>query len=335
MDNTSTIVTDQARLFQELIVPFFSEFTETFLPDMATFLDKKSISFVEAINEEKTASTENSSEVDLLFKARYKGQECLFLVHVEQQAQRQVKFGYRMFSKFARLHEKNTLPIYPIALFVHSSPWPEPYEYLVNFQGFDILHFQYRVVQLSRMRWQGYVQRANPIACTLASRMSMDEADKPQVKLKCLLVLHSLKLIPTQIRWLASFIDQSIKLDAMQSLTFKELLASLADSPEKNFLMETITSWTQEGIETGKKLGFQAGKQEGHKQGFEEGKHEGRQDVLCQVILRQLKHRFGDMNPVVEARMRALPQGKLEGLIEAVVDFKALTDLKDWLASGK
>ena len=53
-----------------------------------------------------------------------------FLIHVEAQARQQNSFPQRMFTYFARFHEKYGLPVYPIALFSFQTPKePEPDEY--------------------------------------------------------------------------------------------------------------------------------------------------------------------------------------------------------------
>jgi hypothetical protein len=55
-------------------------------------------------------------------KAKFRGKEAFFLIHVENQATAQEAFGQRMFKYFARLHEKYQLPVYPIVLFSYDSP---------------------------------------------------------------------------------------------------------------------------------------------------------------------------------------------------------------------
>ena len=54
-------------------------------------------------------------EVDLLMRARFRGEEAFFLLHVENQSTAQGDFPKRMFRYFARLTEKYDLPVYPVS----------------------------------------------------------------------------------------------------------------------------------------------------------------------------------------------------------------------------
>ena len=80
------------RLFKELIITFFAEFIELFLPELAGYLDKRSISFLD--KEIFTDVTSGQThEVDVIARARFRGQDSCFLVHVENQAQKQTGFN--------------------------------------------------------------------------------------------------------------------------------------------------------------------------------------------------------------------------------------------------
>src|SRR5262249_30351673 len=113
-------------------------------------------------------------EADLVVQAQLRGQESFILIHVEHQAQAQADFGRRMFRYFARLHDRYALPVYPIVLFSYARPRrPEPSVYRVMFGDWVILEFQYRVIQLNRLRWRDFVRRPNPIASALMAKMAI------------------------------------------------------------------------------------------------------------------------------------------------------------------
>jgi predicted transposase/invertase (TIGR01784 family) len=97
---------DHDRLFKELLTEFFVEFLELFFAELVRYLDGDSVEFLD--KEVFTDVTEGERhEVDLLVKARFRDQPSFFWIHVETQAQPQAEFARRMFSYFARLHEKN------------------------------------------------------------------------------------------------------------------------------------------------------------------------------------------------------------------------------------
>ena len=49
------------------------------------------------------------------------------------------------------------------------------------------------------------------------------------------------------------------------------------------------------------------------------------------LIVRQLKRRLGEVEPVLIERVRRLPIAQLEALAEALLDFSEVADLVDWL----
>src|SRR4051794_30131216 len=101
---------DHDRLFKELLRTFFVEFIEAFVPNVSEFLDASSIEFLDKEVFTDVASSDRH-EVDLLVKAKFKGEEAFFLIHVENQATAQEDFAARMFRYFARLNEKFRLPV--------------------------------------------------------------------------------------------------------------------------------------------------------------------------------------------------------------------------------
>src|SRR5579871_1959626 len=142
---------DHDRLFKELLTSFFIEFVELFRPEVAVYLDPASIEFLDkAVFTDVTVGERH--EVDLLVKARFQGENAFFLVHVENQSSTESEFPKRMFTYFARLHEKYNLPVYPVVLFSYDTPQrPEPTRYQVAFPGRTVLQFEYVVIQLNRL----------------------------------------------------------------------------------------------------------------------------------------------------------------------------------------
>ncbi len=147
---------DHDRLFKELLTTFFLDFLEVFCPELAKYLDRGSLEFLD--KEVFTDVTHGERhEVDLVAKARFRGQALGFLIHIEAQARQQHTFPQRMFMYFARFHEKYDLPVYPIALFSFQAPKElEPDEYRIDFPDLAVLSFRYRVVQLNQLAWQDF-----------------------------------------------------------------------------------------------------------------------------------------------------------------------------------
>jgi len=179
----------------------------------------------------------------------------------------------RDFQYFARLHEKHALPVYPIVIFSHASARPEPEVYEVDFPDLAVLRFCYRVIQLNRLSWRDFVNRPNPVASALMSKMKMTREERPRVKLECLRLLATLKLNRARMCLISGFVDTYLRLTWEETLKFNQEADSLLERKEKETIMELTTSWK------------------------EEGRLEGRYEANQQLVLRLLRHRWGSLDP--------------------------------------
>ena len=299
------------RLFKGLLTTFFVEFVQAFLPDMAAYLDTTSLEFLD--KEVFTDITVGESrEVDIVVKARFRGQDAFFLIHVENQSSAQSGFPKRMFLYFARLHEKYDLPIYPVVIFSYDKPKrAEPRRYTVAFPGETVLQFKYKVIQLNRLSWRQFVKQPNPVAAALMSKMKMSPQDRPRVKVECLRLLATLKLDPARTRLIGNFIDSYLKLTTVETKKYERELATLAPD-EKEATVEMMSSWERIGLE----------------RGLQEGRQEGKEDLVVRLITK----RFGSVSPQVTQRLDQMPTDQLDALGEALFDFSSVADLEMWLS---
>jgi len=302
---------DHDRLFKELLTTFFLEFIDLFFPDVSTYLEPNSLTFLD-----KELFTDITSgeqyEADLVAKVQFRGQESFFLIHVENQANAQSDFSQRMFRYFARLYEKFALSIYPIAIFSYNAPQRlEPNFHQVSFPDFDVLKFNYRVIQLNRLNWRDFLHQSNPVASALMAKMKMTESERVQVKVECLRLMTTLRLDAARMQLISGFIDTYLRLSAEQERQFQAQISTIKPDNRREEVMEIVTSWMQQGIEQGLQQGLQQGE--------------------VALILRQLNRRFGSVAPRLEAQIRSLSIEQLESLGEALLDFSAVSDLVSWL----
>jgi hypothetical protein len=334
---------DHDRLFKELLTTFFVDFLKLFAPDVVAFLDIDSIEFLDKeIFTDVTAG--ERYEADVIVKARFRGRDTCFLIHVEHQASKQGDFARRMFVYFARLHEKYGLPIVPIALFSYDVPkTPEPNFYEVAAAERTVMRFEYQAVQLNRLTWRDFLRHENPVAAALMAKMDIAVEDRPRVKLECLRLLATLKLDPARTQLISGFVDTYLRLSPTEEMRFETALAELVPQEERNGVMELTTSWMERGIEQGLQQGLLRGREEGREeglhQGLEQGLHQGLEQGLHQgevtVTLRLLKRRFGVLPETVTAQISALPLERIEALADALLDFNAPDDLTRWLDQNK
>jgi hypothetical protein len=310
---------DHDRLFKELLGTFFLEFIRLFLPDVALYLDPDLIEFVDKQTFTDVTRGEKH-EADLVVKTRFRGQAACFLVHIENQASPQQKFGKRMFRYFARLYEKFDMPICPVAIFSYDRPRRgEPSTFEVALPHFRVMAFQFKTIVLNQLNWRDFVEHPNPVAAALMAKMNIAPEDRPRVKLECLRMIATLKLDPARVRLLSGFVDSYLRLDAAEQQVFALNLEE-AGLAEKEDVMEIVTSWMEEGIEKGLALGR------------EEGLEEGRETAL-DITLQFLTRQVGALLPDAEAAVRALSLADLRRLGAALVEFRTAADLDAWLSA--
>lgn len=76
--------------------------------------------------------------------------------------------------------------------------------------------------------------------------------------------------------------------------------------------MELMNPWVKQGWEEGIQTGIQKGKEE--------------------LVVLQLKHRFGSVSSEMAERLNDLSSEQLNELAEALLDFKTTADLQIWLS---
>lgn len=302
---------DHDRLFKELLSNFFVEFVALFLPEISDYLDGD----VELHLLDKEVFTDvtigDSHLVDLVMKAKVRGKDAFFLIHVESQSRSDGGFPGRMFRYFARLTEKYDLPVYPVVIYSYKAPRrAEPNLYEVVFPDRTVLRFEYAVIQLSRMSWREFVERPNPVASALMARMRMAVEERPRVKLECLRMLAKLKLDPAKSKLIGGFIDSYLVLTAQEMKQYEREFSNLA-GPERKETMALVSSWEQRGID--------------------KGLTKGKEGLLVRQIGRHLFQ--GSMPSEAVARLDRLTADQLDDLGEALLDFETVADLDRWFES--
>jgi predicted transposase YdaD len=310
---------DHDRLFKELLRIFFFEFIALFLPDLAAYVDRDSIEFLDKEIFTDIASSERH-EVDLIAKARFRGLgERFFLIHLEDQAGPQADFPFRMFGYFGLLHRKFRLPVYPVALFTYDQPMrPEPEYYEVEFPDFSVLRFNFRVIQLNRLNWRDYLRNPNPVAAALMTKMRIAPEDRPRVKLECLRMLATLKLDRARATLITTFMDSYLKLTTAEAIAYNRQLETI-EPKEREEVMQLTNEWIEQG------------KIEGKIQGKIEGDLSGRRAL----VLRLLRHRLGEVPPETAEEIERLGGPQVDELGEAIFDFHDVNDVRSWLVARR
>jgi len=284
---------DHDRLFKELFSTFFLEFLDLFLPGVRAYVAAGSVVFVDKEIFVDVTSGERL-EPDLVARVRFKGQPACFIIHVETQHQSQRSFGRRLFRYFARLHDKYDLPVYPIAVFPFSSPRKaQSGAYRVEFPNKVVMDFRFDVIQLNRLSWREFVNRPNPVAAALMTKMNIAPGERARVKLECLRLLVTLKLNRAKIKLISGFIDTYLQLNDEEQLEFNQSVKELGIE-ETEGVMEIVTSWMEQGL------------RQGRTEGRQEGLIEGARDAVIDI----LEARFNKVPARLRRTLKSVDDGK-------------------------
>jgi hypothetical protein len=297
---------DHDQNFKELISTFFLEFLELFLPDIARNIDPESIRFMP---QEYFADLVEGDEkiIDLLIEVKLFGQDTTFLFHIEAQSYSESKINRRMFYYLARLHQNYVKAIYPIVIFSFDQPYrAENNTFKIEFPNLKVLEFRFHAIQLNRLNWRDYIDRPNPVAAALMSKMKVAKRDRPRVKAECLRLLVTLKLDPAKTRLISKFVDTYLRLNTQEEQTFQAELDKIGIA-QKEAIMQVTTSWEEKGIEKERRS----------------------------LVLRLLNRKVNVLPIEIQTQIEALSFDQLGRLSEALLDFNSTEDLNRWLAANE
>ncbi len=314
-------VIDHDRLFKELIATFFVEFIQLFFPEIINYLEPNQITFLD--KEVFTDVTEGEKyESDLVAQVQFRGQSSFFLIHLEAQSSSQPEFNRRMFTYFARLHQKFALPVYPIVIFSYDRPQKEAIrQYKIEFPDLKVLEFNYQVVQLNRLNWRDFINQANPVAAALMAKMKIAPRDRAKVKAQCLRLLVTLRLDAARMQLISGFVDTYLNLNSSEEIEFQQEISTFIQ-PEQEGVMQITTSWMRRGLEQGLEQGLERGLERGLEQGLARERN---------LIVRLIKRKLGAIDVALESRIITLTIDDLERVGEALLDFSTVEDLTNWL----
>ena len=74
--------------------------------------------------------------------------------------------------------------------------------------------FQFRVIQLNRLKWRDYVATPTPVATALMSKMQIARRDR--VKMQCLRLIVTLRLDPARSQLIAGFVRTYLQMTRLE-----------------------------------------------------------------------------------------------------------------------
>ncbi len=275
---------------------------------------------------------------DLLFRVRLTaGNELYVYLLLEHKSAPDKWVAFQLLRYLVRFWERlfeqgcqRLPPVIPIVFYHGAERWRVPLQFsaVVETAGLPILQkylpdFEYDLRDLS-LRVGTEIKGSPRLQTGLSLLRYIFSDDLGQRLPDIFRNLRELKLTDA-LNWLESLVsylssaNQQVKEKeiekAMEQVIHYEELGDAAP-----FARAWKERWKREGL------------QEGREEGREEGQQIGRQQGVFSLALRQTQHRFGQLDEVTHAQIRALPNELLEEFGEALLDFVSLTELQHWLA---
>lgn len=178
--------------------------------------------------------------------------DTLIIVHVEPQSTYQTDFHQRMYHYFSLLYNKYRRPTLPIAIFSYDDKHTEHNQFKIEFPFFDVLTFNFLMLELKKKNWRDYLESDNPVAAALLSKMGYQEEEKVQVKKEFLRMLVKMRLNPARIRFINDFFEEYLKLTEEEE---EELMREISHLENAEEFTQLSNSWEERGIRKGREEG--------------------------------------------------------------------------------
>ncbi|NOT59965.1 MAG: DUF4351 domain-containing protein [Acidobacteria bacterium] len=294
--------------WKEILDIFFEAAFEFFFPAAHEQIDwSRGYEFLDKELQKITADAALGRRVvDKLAKVWLKnGTELWVLVHVEVQGQRETNFAERIYVYHSRLFNRFNAPVATFVIFTDEEEHWRPAVYETELLGTE-LRLKFVTAKLTdyRQRLDELEQSANPFAVVvqahLIAQQTRDDARaRMQLRLAMTRRLYQRGFSKQQIIGLFRFLDWVLTLPEELSDEFDEQLTVIEEEQK----MEYITSTERRGMKK----------------------------EAVNIAFRLLQQRFGALDEATQSHIRALPLTQAEELIDSLLSFSSLAELKTWL----
>lgn len=321
-DGTSTSETpesDYDGAWKELLRSHLREALENCFPALANLVDwtfepewlDKEISQIVG------RSGHKNREVDVLFKVRLKdGEDQWILCHLEIQTSYEVDFAFRLDLYNSGLKWMFQREILTLVILADLRPNWHPDEHRFEMGGF-LSHRRFPVCKILDRLASDWVDNVSLVAQVARAQIEAlkttgDPESRFAAKTQLVRNLYTLGYSSDRIREVFRLIDWMMRLRGDLDRRFKTDLIAY----EEELRMPYVTS-----VE---RLAKEEGREEGILQGVEHGSET--------ILLRQLTHVCGVLSDDLKLKIQQLSFEQRQDLGEALLDFRSVYNLKDWLA---
>ncbi|WP_071188578.1 DUF4351 domain-containing protein [Trichormus sp. NMC-1] len=303
---------DQDSPWKEILEAYLPQAIEFFFPETSALIDwNKPYEFLDKEFQQISRNAEQGRRyADKLVKVfAKKGGEIWLFIHLEVQGTSEDIFPQRMFTYNFRIFDRFGKPAISLAILCDTDPKWRPTVYSYNYPHTK-LNFEFGIVKLLdyQNRWEELERSNNPFAIVVMAHLKTQATTKkPQErknwKFQLIRRLYERGLQEKDIRNLYRFIDWVMLLPKPLEREFWQDFKAF----EQEITMTYVT--------TGERIGYERGEQN--------------------LVLKQLKKRFGEISEDIQQVITELSIDQLESLGEALLDFTSVDDLINWLQQNQ
>ena len=266
------------RFFKEFFRRFLPAFLHLFFPEATKQIDFATLRFPD--KEFLINLPEQEARIgDIVAEARtVSGDPQAFMIHVEVEKRDKKTLPYRLFEYYSLIRIITRLPVWPIAfVLVPGTKGLSEEVYSEGLFGRETLLFRYGQIGLRDLPAELYSYSNNPLAVTLALLMKVPGRGKAKWQRLAEMKLHTLQLLQETEDLTEG--DKLFLIDLIKRYLPAESFPAGLRGETMQALQESEMFWSErvryEGQQIGQQIGRQIGKQE--------------------VLLRQLKRKFGGL----------------------------------------
>ncbi len=319
MGQTKPPPQDHDSPWKEALEYFFQPFMQLLYLDIhdaidwtvpAEFLDKE----LQKINHKASAGRRYA---DKLVKVRYRdGDACWILVHVEVQGEKEDAFAARMYSYYHRIRDRYGLRVISLAVLADTDPAFRPASFEEQLAGTGV-SFRFRSIKLLDYlpRLEELKHDDNPFGLLIAAQLTAKLVRDGKTRADNLISFYRLaihkQLERERIGQLVIFLEWMVALPESVNDYYDEQLETL----QEEAAMTYISSFERKAMEKGVAQGLEQGLEQGVVQGS------------LSILLKQLSHRFGELDPTVLQKLHEASPEQLERWAENILDAQTLDEV--------
>ena len=288
---------DHDQLIKTILIAFFTEFLDLFLPELAQEIDAASVQFLD--KETFTALPLGEKKIlDVVARVEtVSGRPPVILVHIEAESGYPTDFPARMFNYHITLRLRHQVLVFSIVLYLRKQGegiWRETHR--EGLAGKQFIQFDCDAIGLPGLDAAQHLATGNPLAFAFAVQMKRGDWSRARLKYECLSRITRCDVDEARKSLLINWVMTYLELSDSEQQEFDALVQA---SP---FVEEVRNVLTYGGkmILQGKK----------------------------EALVDQLRIKFGQLPPEIPQQVSAIDQiAEVDGLLREIITANSLEDM--------